>query len=115
MSDRRCVLQASRIRCDHFRHRHAVRQHDRADEVFLDQTQQEARYEGDAWEEKVAAYLTNMTASRTTVGEVAQLALGFETKNIGTTDTRRISAIMERLGWERKPTGGVRWLTKWGK
>jgi predicted P-loop ATPase len=77
--------------------------------------QQEARYESDAWEEKVAAYLNNMTASRTTVGEVAQLALGFEAKNIGTTDTRRISAIMERLGWERKPTGGVRWWTKWGR
>jgi predicted P-loop ATPase len=77
--------------------------------------QQEARYEADAWEGKIATYLDTTTITRTTIGDVARFALGFETRNINTTDQRRITAVMERLAWERKPSGGVRWWTKFGK
>jgi predicted P-loop ATPase len=66
--------------------------------------QQAARYEADTWEEKIADYL--LTTSRVTVGEVATTALYFETKRIGTGDTRRITAAMERLGWKRERDDG---------
>jgi predicted P-loop ATPase len=74
--------------------------------------QQEQRFEHDAWEEIVAAYLDRH--SRVTVGEVARQALGFENQRIGTADQRRIAAAMDRLGWRREPkgTGGKRWWSK---
>ncbi len=61
--------------------------------------QQEARFEADAWEEEIRAYLAG--CSRVTVYEVARQALRFDTSRIGTADQRRITAIMERLGWSR--------------
>jgi predicted P-loop ATPase len=76
--------------------------------------EQESRYEADAWEDKIAAYLE--ITSRTTVGEVAREALHFDIKNVGTADQRRISAIMERFGWARKNRiNGVFGWTKWGQ
>jgi predicted P-loop ATPase len=77
--------------------------------------EQAARYEVDAWEEKIAEYLNLRTNSRVTVGQVAQEALGFETPRIGRADQNRIMAAMERLGWRReRPDGktdcqGKRW------
>jgi predicted P-loop ATPase len=70
--------------------------------------QQAARYEADAWEEAVAAYLKDK--SRVTIGEVAKEALHFETQRIGTTDQRRIASIMTNMGWRagRRGHGGVR-------
>ncbi len=35
-------------------------------------------------------------------GEIARHALGMENQRIGTADQRRITAILERLGWQRK-------------
>jgi predicted P-loop ATPase len=64
--------------------------------------QQEARFEADAWEVTIRNYLDGKTKV-TGVGEVAQLALGFDTPKIGTADQRRITAVMERLGWGRLP------------
>ena len=75
--------------------------------------EQAARYEGDAWEEAVTEYLNTM--SRTTIGEVAKSALGFETQRIGTTDQNRIRAIMTTARWhpaEQRGTGGVRFWEK---
>jgi predicted P-loop ATPase len=71
--------------------------------------EQEARFEADAWEEIIAEYL--VTVSRTTVGKVAKDALYIERAKIGTTEQRRISAILERLGWKRlkKDSDGNRW------
>jgi predicted P-loop ATPase len=73
--------------------------------------QQASRYEADAWEEPVAAYLKNK--DRVTVGEVAKLGLCIETPRIGTADQRRIAAVLELLGWHRLPMDwqGKRW---WG-
>lgn len=74
------------------------------------QPEQEARFEGDAWEEAIEHYLSPF--HETTVLEVAKGALSFETSKLGTADQRRITAIMERLGWERgaRAHGGKR---KW--
>ena len=65
--------------------------------------EQDARYEADAWEETISAYLQNQ--ERVTVGQVARDGIGIETPRIGTADQRRIAAAMEHLGWERAPGG----------
>jgi hypothetical protein len=72
--------------------------------------QQEARYEGDAWEHQVGEYL--QTVSRTTIALVATQGLGFETDRIGTTDQRRIIAILVSLGWTSKRDMHGRWWEK---
>jgi predicted P-loop ATPase len=72
--------------------------------------QQEARYEADAWEERVGAYLAGK--SRVTVGEVAREALSVDTPKLGMADQRRIRAAMARCGWnriERGPNGERFW------
>jgi hypothetical protein len=73
--------------------------------------QQEARFEADAWEEMIAAFLADKR--KVTVGEVARYGLNRETSRINTADQRRITAIMERLGWRRlgKDSKGNRY---WG-
>jgi predicted P-loop ATPase len=74
--------------------------------------QQEQRFEADAWEDKIAAYLDTM--SKTTVGDVAQHALFIETPRLGTADQRRIMAALDRLGWRRGPREDkARWWVKW--
>ena len=66
--------------------------------------QQDARYEDDAWETAIAAFLksdtTAVTSGKTTVWAVAK-SLGFETSRLGTADQRRIAAALVRVGWER--------------
>ncbi len=66
--------------------------------------QQDARYEADAWEEAVAVYLARK--AETTVLKVAREALFIDTPKLGTHDQRRITAIMERLGWTRAERTG---------
>jgi predicted P-loop ATPase len=61
--------------------------------------EQEARFEGDVWEERIAMWLRGL--QNVTIGEVATGALEFETKKIGTADQRRIAAVLQRLGWKR--------------
>ncbi len=72
--------------------------------------EQEARFETDAWEEVISGWLG--PRSRITVLEVAKEALSIETPRLGTSDQRRISAILERLGWRRAPSHGVRWWVR---
>ncbi len=61
--------------------------------------QQESRYEADAWEGLVGSYLEHKTS--VTVHEVAKEALYIETPKLGTAEQRRITAILERVGWRR--------------
>ena len=79
----------------------------------LIQPEQEARYEGDVWEESIGEYLASL--SKTTVGSVATNALGFQTDRIGTADQRRIMAVMTTLGWQRSKKRGAAGERYWGK
>jgi predicted P-loop ATPase len=68
------------------------------------QPEQAARYEGDAWEEPVAHFLTGV--ARTTILQIAKSALEFKTTDrLGTTEQRRIAAVLTILNWERAPRG----------
>ena len=74
--------------------------------------EQEARYEGDTWEENITEHLK--TRDRVTIGAVAREALFIETAKVGTAEQRRIAAALLRLGWhrERKNSQGKRWWAK---
>lgn len=60
--------------------------------------QQESRFESDAWDELIAAYLIGK--SRVTVAGVAKDALSMEAARIGTADQRRIRGVLEHRGWQ---------------
>jgi predicted P-loop ATPase len=74
--------------------------------------EQAARYEGDAWEEIIAAYLDGK--DKVTIGQIARDGLYIETPRIGTADQRRIGAVLDQLGWHRLPKDwqGKRWWAK---
>ncbi|WP_442755872.1 VapE domain-containing protein [Methylocystis sp. JAN1] len=59
--------------------------------------EQEARFENDAWEEIVGAYIRGR--SRASVTEIAREGLDMKAERIGTADQRRIAAVLQRLGW----------------
>ena len=77
------------------------------------QPEQEARYEGDVWEQPVGNYLS--TVSTATVGGVAINALGLKHERIGTADQRRIIAIMTAAGWRRSKKRGNAGERYWEK
>jgi predicted P-loop ATPase len=74
--------------------------------------EQDARYEADAWEEAISEFLKGK--SQTTISEVAKKALRIDTPKLGTGEQRRISAVLERVGWMRgKRTGATRpWIPR---
>ena len=84
-------------------------------ETTVIQPEQEARYEGDAWEMDIREWLERYPQiAQTTITWVAQDALGFEKSRLGTSDQRRITRALDRLGWVRgcivggAPINGVR-------
>jgi predicted P-loop ATPase len=77
------------------------------------QPEQDARYEGDVWEQPIDAYL--MGVMQTTIGSVATNAVGLKNERIGTADQRRIMAIMTNLGWRRGKRGGAKGDRFWEK
>jgi predicted P-loop ATPase len=74
--------------------------------------QQESRYETDAWQAPIADWLSN---KRTVlVKEIAQAALGMEVQRLNTADARRVTAILDRLGWRRGKKdwrGNIPWVS----
>lgn len=66
--------------------------------------EQEFRYEEDAWECEIAAYLA--CHSKVTVVDVGRYALHIDIAKLGTADQRRIAAALGRLGWRRPDKGG---------
>lgn len=71
------------------------------------QPEQEARYEADAWEIAVREWMDkNPLIKQTTVLWAAQDALSIETPRLGTSEQRRIAAVLERLGWVRGHIAG---------
>jgi hypothetical protein len=74
------------------------------------QPEQEARFEADLWEGPIRNYLEGK--ERVLVVEVARTGVGMDTAKVGTADQRRITGILERLGWEsakKKDSKGNRW------
>jgi hypothetical protein len=63
------------------------------------QAQQEARFEADAWEQPIAAWLAGR--NNVTVIEVAEGALAVEKQSLGRADQNRIMAVLTSLGWKR--------------
>jgi hypothetical protein len=71
---------------------------------------QEARFELDGWEGPVLNFLAKRSERppeaapgllpRVTLPEVAHRAVGLDTANLGTRETRRLAAVMQRAGWE---------------
>jgi predicted P-loop ATPase/5S rRNA maturation endonuclease (ribonuclease M5) len=62
------------------------------------QHEQEDRYEGDAWEDQLANFLSDKKV--VTVSEALK-ALGFDTQRMDRTAQNRVTRILIRLGWER--------------
>jgi hypothetical protein len=59
-----------------------------------------ATLRGRAWEETIKAYLD--THREVTVGQLAKETLGLDSASrLGTADRRRVTSILERLGWNR--------------
>lgn len=62
--------------------------------------EQELRFEADAWEEAISEFVARR--QQVLVGEVARDALSITTGRVGRAEQNRITAILERLGWERQ-------------
>jgi predicted P-loop ATPase len=60
--------------------------------------EQESRFEADPWEEYITSFLVDKT--RVTVGQLAGM-LDVRTPRLGTVERNRITAVLERLGWQR--------------
>jgi predicted P-loop ATPase len=85
---------------------------DRAFEQQHIQTEQEARFEQDAWEETIEQFLAS-GPSKVTVSQLARDVLHIETARLGRADQNRIMAILERLGWRRgKREMKARWWSR---
>jgi predicted P-loop ATPase len=77
--------------------------------------QQDARYDGDAWEEPIGDFLADKIGEGVTLIDIARGALGYQKEynpqapddkgtpinRFGTADQNRIKRILATLGWER--------------
>lgn len=59
--------------------------------------EQEARYQGDAWEDEIGVFLNSR--SETTIREIALRALDIEIGKLGQAEQNRIARALSRLGW----------------
>lgn len=78
--------------------------------------EQDARHEGDAWEDPVGDFLCQpmRRTDGVTVYEVLHIALGTDVSDIRRGDEMRIAEILRRLGWEkRRIRGAGRVARKW--
>ncbi len=69
--------------------------------------EQEARYDADVWEDVIRDAIK--LEKKITVTKVATHILLIENGRISRGDQNRITAILERLGWVRRRSGGVRY------
>jgi predicted P-loop ATPase len=80
---------------------------DRDFEAKYIKPEQDARYVADPWQEKIAAYVENL--SRVTVAMIAKEALSIETARASMRDSYRIIDVLTSLGWTMTRSNGVRW------
>jgi predicted P-loop ATPase len=74
--------------------------------------EQAARYEVDAWEEPIKEFLSDRDKVR--LIEIA-LALGIGTSRLGTAEQRRITAVLEHIGWcrgKKDGRGNIPWVRR---
>jgi predicted P-loop ATPase len=72
---------------------------------------QDARFEADPWEGPIADFVSNKT--RVLVGEIARGALEIKLERLGTRENRRITTVLNRLGWchsDKKTDGYFPWI-----
>lgn len=82
---------------------------ERALEASIIAVEQDARFEDDAWRDPIERWLSGRI--KTTISECAVGALRFDQTKLGTADTRRITAILDRLGWQNRRTmAGRFWM-----
>jgi predicted P-loop ATPase len=81
-------------------------------EVEYCRPEQERRYEEDPWADAIKKYVDNRDKVKVT--EVAVQCLLFETKHLGTRDQRRISGILNRLGFVSRRDMDARWYVREG-
>ena len=76
--------------------------------------QQAARYEEDAWEGAIEAWLGAAEQSETeyTITEIARGAISMTLEKLGTREQRRIRRVLMQLGWTQLPSRkhGRKWL-----
>ena len=63
--------------------------------------EQDARYEGDPWQQPIADYIATVRPAEVRILDIAQRALGFDTSRVGTHHQRRIAAVLTALKWRR--------------
>jgi predicted P-loop ATPase len=87
---------------------------DRDFEARVIAPQQAERYDADAWESAIAEWIANQPDPRRfTVAEVAAGALGVFKEKLGRAEQNRITAALERIGWQRGPRGGATGAKYW--
>ena len=81
---------------------------DRKFEREVIREEQESRFEPDPWEDCIRDFLAGR--DRVQVMEIATAAVGLDQSRVGTTEQRRIAAVLQRLGWVvgRRAHGGKR-------
>lgn len=79
---------------------------DAAFENEMIKPQQQERYAGDIWEERITEYC--MTVSKTTIPEIAKNCLGFIDKELRQEHLARIASILRDIGWVAKRNGRKR-------
>lgn len=84
----------------------------RAAEAAIFKEQQDQRYVGDAWEERIIGYLDGKTSTTGDVideassSDILAKALHLDTGKWTPAEQMRLGRIMARLGWARKRSGG---------
>jgi predicted P-loop ATPase len=68
-------------------------------------SEQDARFEDDAWREPIVEFLA-LYDRPPTISEIARRALDIQTSKISRQDQLRIASILEHLGWRRLPKDG---------
>ena len=84
--------------------------HVRAAEAAFFKNEQDARYIGDAYEDRIRNWLDDVEADgqkqEVTTGQILMKALSLEVAKWTLPEQQRVGRIMARIGWPRKQKGG---------
>jgi predicted P-loop ATPase len=74
------------------------------------ESEQDARFEVDAWTDRIAPYL--QTVMRVNITDIAVNVLGLQLSRLGISEQKRIAAILHRLRWVPRRNKHERWWEK---